>query len=397
MLEISRRLNSASSVDELLKLIISEAAELIGTESASILLLDPYTRQLHFRALSGEMPPELDNVPVPLEGSIAGRVFTTNEPLIVEDVSDDPDWNAEVDTAIDFKTSAILGVPMHDASGMAIGVLEALNKLDGTRFTADDVAVLSTLADLAGAALGKARLFEQLELAYRKLNELDRLKSDFIALASHELRTPLSVILGYVSFLREEADEFTGAQLDNVLRAAIRLRSLIQDMLNLRYVDAGEATLDASSFDLVQLVRFVALDRRETAEAKQVELVVTLPQAALLIEADRDMMEVAISNLVSNAIKFTPEQGRVAVGVQEKSNELWVYVRDTGVGIPHDQLGRIFDRFYQVEPHMRRNYEGMGIGLAIAKELVELHHGRIWAQSDGEGSEFFIALPLKNA
>ncbi|MDA0243303.1 MAG: GAF domain-containing sensor histidine kinase [Chloroflexi bacterium] len=394
MLEISRQLNSTTSVDELLKLIISEAATLIGTESASILLLDPHTRELRFKAISGEMPPQLNNMLVPLEGSIAGKIILTNEPLIVEDVKSNPGWNPQVDSAINFQTSGILGVPMHDAAGEPVGVLEALNKLDGQKFGEDDVLVLSTLADLAGAAIGKAQLFEELQKAYQKLNELDRLKSDFIALASHELRTPLSVILGYVSFLREEADEETGEHLDQVLKAAVRLRSLIQDMINLRYVEAGQTNLNLRELDVAELIRHVVHDRDETAVAKQQTVHIHLPPQPLPIRADEEMLELMLSNLYSNAVKFTPEGGRIDIGAAKRGTETWIYVRDSGVGIPQDQLERIFDKFYQVEPHIRRRYEGMGIGLTIVKELAQLHGGRIWAKSEPEkGSEFFIALP----
>jgi signal transduction histidine kinase len=394
MLGISRQLNSATSVDELLKLIISEAAALIGAESASILLLDPHTRELRFKAVSGEMPAELRNLLVPLEGSIAGTILRTNQPHIVADVKDNPGWNPEVDSAINFQTTAILGVPMHDGAGEAIGVLEALNKLNGEPFSEDDILVLSTLADLAGAAVAKAQLFEEVEKAYQKLNELDRLKSDFIALASHELRTPLSVILGYVSFLREDADEQTGEHLDQVLKAAVRLRSLIQDMINLRYVEAGQTNLNQRTLDVAELIRQVVHDRDETAVAKQQTVHLHLPPQPVRIQADEEMLELMLSNLYSNAVKFTPEGGRIDIGAAKRGDEVWIYVRDSGIGIPQEQLERIFDKFYQVEPHIRRRYEGMGIGLTIVKELAQLHGGRIWAKSEpGQGSEFFIALP----
>lgn len=395
MLEISRQLNSATSVDALLQLIISEAAALIGTESASILLLDPHTRELRFRAVSGEMPPELDNMLVPLDNSIAGTILRTNQPLIVADVKDNPSWNPEVDSAINFRTSAILGVPMHEAQGQAVGVLEALNKVDGTPFGEDDIAVLSTLADLAGAAIGKAQLFEELQKAYQKLNELDRLKSDFIALASHELRTPLSVILGYVSFLQEDADQETGEHLDQVMKAAVRLRNLIQDMINLRFVEAGQLSLSRKQFDVAEMIRYIAKDREDTAVAQNQKVYLHLPSQPISVLADQEMLELMISNLYSNAIKFTPEGGRIDMGAAQRGQEVWVYVRDSGIGIPQDELERIFDRFYQVEPHIRRRYEGMGIGLSIVKELAQLHGGRIWAKSElGKGSEFFIALPV---
>lgn len=398
MIEISRRLNSTTNIDELLNLIITEAATMLGTESASIMLLDPRTRELRFRAMAGEMPPELDNVPVPLEGSIAGTILRSNEPLIVDNVADNPSWNSNVDQAINFQTTAILGVPVHDASLRPIGVLEALNKLDKSRFTDVDIAVLSTLADLAGAAIGKARLFVELEKAYQKLNDLDRLKSDFIALASHELRTPLSIILGYVSFLREEADSVMAAQLDNVLQAAVRLRSLIQDMLNLQYVDTGEQSLKLQSCDLVELVRVAVGRQQESAAAHNQQMTFTTAEPALMLEADRDMLEIVIGNLLNNAVKFTPAKGRVDVTLELRGNEAWIIVRDSGVGIPQNQLERIFDRFYQVEPHINRRFEGMGIGLSVVKELVGLHHGRIWAESEqGKGATFTVALPLSQS
>jgi signal transduction histidine kinase len=394
LIDISRRLNSATTIDELLQLIISEAASLIHAEAASLLLLDAHTRVLRFRAVSGPNQEQFLGMRVPLKGSIAGEILESNKPLIVPDVREHESWNANVDAALGFSTSAILGVPMHDGLGRGVGVLEAINKLDGSEFGEDDIAVLSTLADLAGTAVAKAQLFNELEKAYRQLNDLDRLKSDFIALASHELRTPLSVILGYVSFLREEADEATASQLDSVLNAAVHLRSLIQDMVNLRYVDAGEAKLQPRQVNIGQLLYHVARERRETAEAKKQTLRLLLPQEPLTVLGDPGMLELVFGNLLGNAIKFTGTGGWIIIGAARRGDEVWVYVRDTGIGIPPEELERIFDRFYQVQPHMRRDYEGMGIGLSIVKDLVQLHHGRIWAHSTvDEGSEFFVALP----
>jgi signal transduction histidine kinase len=392
MVEVSRELSSTTDLDTLLKLIISEAAALTNAESASILLLDRHTRELRFKATSGVMSPEMADTPVPLN-SIAGAVLQSNEPLIIHDVSRDPRWHSQVDQAINFRTGSILGVPMHDEA-RPVGVLESINKQDGS-FTDEDVNILGILADLAGVAVERARLIEELRRANQQLAELDRLKSDFIALASHELRTPLSIILGYVSFLRDEAGPEMAKQLDSVLRAAVRLRSLMQDMFNLKYVDAGEAALNAAHFDMVDLVRDLVAQRDETAFAKQQTVNLQLPAYHLPLTADRGMIEVVITNLVNNAIKFTAEGGRIDVTLEQRNNEVWLCVSDTGIGIPENQLERIFNRFYQVEPHLRRHHEGMGLGLAIAKELVELHQGRIWAKSRvGEGSHFFVALPL---
>ena len=392
MVEISRVLNSKSDIDDLLTYIIREAASLTESEAASILLLDRKTRQLRFKAAS-QMQPEMIDMPVPLDNSIAGAIITSNRPLIIDDVGRDPRWNPDVSQAIEFRTRSILGVPMHDME-RPMGVLEALNKNEGS-FTYEDVETLAILADLAGVAVERARLIEELRHANTELNELDQTKSSFIALASHELRTPLSVILGYVSFLRDEATSETAEQLDYVMTAAVRLRSLIQDMLNFQYTAAGENKLQLKQVECVDMMRDIVDSRDETAIAKQQKITVRLPSTKIPVFVDKGMIEVVINNLLSNAIKFTPQGGNIEITMGRQADEVWIVVSDDGIGIPSDKLERIFTRFYQVEDHMRRHYEGMGLGLAIAKELVELHHGRIWVENKKpKGSRFFVALPL---
>ncbi len=398
LVEISRVLNATTNLDHLLSRIISEAAELTHAEAASILLLDPKTQQLHFKASSNKVPPEMSNMAVSLDDSIAGAILTENKPMYIKDVSKDPRWNQNVDDAIAFRTRSILGVPMHNVTQIPVGVLEALNKVGGGDFTVQDFETLSILADIAGVAVEQARLFNELEQANAELNELDQLKTDFIAIASHELRTPLSVILGYVSFLRDESGPEMTEQFDNVLQAAVHLRTLIQDMLNLRYVDAGTAQLTRQRVDLAGLVREMNLEKDETAVAKNQTIHLTLPEPEIEFPVliDQDMMEVIIGNLLNNAVKFTPKGGNIEVKVQRQGREAWFRIKDSGIGVPEDQLERIFKRFYQVESPLRRQHEGMGLGLSIAKELVELHDGRIWAESSNQhGSEFIIALRLE--
>lgn len=391
---MGRRLNSTTELDVLLKQIIQEAAVLLKSEATSILLYDDKIGQLRFVAMAGEMADQLANMIVPIEGSVAGQIFKSKEPVIIPNVKKTNKWNPNFDSELDFQTEMILGVPLRDGSSKVVGVIEAINKIDA-QFNDEDVAVLATLADLAGVAISKAQLFEQLQDAYDKLNELDQLKSDFIALASHELRTPLSVILGYVSFLREEATDREAAHLDQMLMAATRLRSLIQDMLNLQYVDAEETALDLSSFNLVNVMIEAIRRQQETAVAKNQTVKLHFPEGAIEVKAVRDMIEVVISNLVNNAFKFTPVNGRIDIGAVQRNNEAWIYVRDTGIGIPESQHTRVFDRFYQVEHHMRRRHEGMGLGLSIVKELIEVHHGRVWVESEEQkGSEFYVVLPL---
>lgn len=389
MVEIGRVLNSTTNLSDLLRIIISEAAALTSAESASILLLDPATRQLRFKATSGAHAPKLTDVPVPLDNSIAGAILRADEPMIIDDVTQDARWNPQVSQTIQFQTRSILGVPMHDGE-RTVGVLEAVNKQEG-HFTAEDTETLAALADLAGVAVEKARLIDEITRANRKLSELDELKSGFIAIASHELRTPLSVIMGYVSFLRDSVEPELVNEMDTVMAAAVQLRTIMQNMFNLQFVDTGRLKLNVEQFDFADLVREVA--GRYGALERTVH--VKTPDEPLPVVADRSMIEVVLGNLLDNAIKFTRPQGIIAIFVSRHGAEVWCSVRDNGAGVPADKLDRIFDRFYQVEHYMRREYGGLGLGLSLAKELLTLHNGRIWVESVvGKGSKFDFALPL---
>jgi len=395
LVEISRVLNSATDLEQLLDYIIKEAAALTNSEATSILLLDPNSKQLYFVAASNDVPDNMRNTPVPTEGSIAGAILSENKALYIPDVTADPRWNQNVDEAIDFQTNAILGVPMRDVQHQPVGVLEAINKLDGSTFSRQDVETLSTLADLAGVAVEKARLIEELRHANAELSELDQIKSSFIAIASHELRTPLSYIMGYSSVLREEATPDTAFQIDGIIAGAERLHRLIQQMLNFQYTTGGKESLTLNHLSLTEFVQSQVQTCRNDAAKKNLTVTQHMDDKPLYAMLDPEVMAVALTNLLDNAIAFTPAGGQIDVHVAERNHEAWIWFADTGEGIPSDQLERIFKHFYQVEDHLRRKHEGMGLGLAISRELIELHNGRVWAESElGKGSTFYVVLPM---
>jgi signal transduction histidine kinase len=390
MLEISCELNSTADLDTLLSIIMDAATELTGAEAASVLLLNPRTRDLYFAATSHGSRPGLIGMTVPLDSSIAGAVLLTEQPHIVSDVRQDPRHHREVGEKIDYEIRSLLGVPML-AEEHRVGVLEAINKNEG-QFSQDDVETLTTLANLAAIAIHKAGLIAQLRDANEQLSELDRLKSDFISVASHELRTPLAVILGYVNLLK---DQVASGELDLILEAALQLRGLMESMLNLGYIDAGQSKLNLSRFGLPALVREVVDEQGKLIEAKEQKVQLFLPRESCTVVADRESVRLVLTNLISNAIKFTPAGGRIQLAVTRRSDEIWTSVSDNGPGIPASYQKRVFTRFFQVEPHLTRQHGGMGLGLAIAKELLELQNGRIWLEStEGAGSTFTFALPL---
>ncbi|HLF28847.1 MAG TPA: GAF domain-containing sensor histidine kinase [Anaerolineae bacterium] len=393
ILEISRGLTTTLDIDQLLGVILEAATELTNTEAASIMLLDERTGALVFAASTGTKREDLANIRVPLEGSIAGTILKQRAPLVVGDVTQDPRHFNQAAQRTGFLTRSILGVPM-TIKDRPIGVLEALNKQGDDYFGEEDIQVLTTFANQAAVAIENARLVAALRKAYQKLNDLDRRKSDFIAIASHELRTPLNLILGYAAMLREDAHDATATQLEGVLKGAEQLRSIIDDMINLQYVDTGEAMLNATRFRAADLIDAVLNECQDMVQAKDQLVRIDLSDPALLIHADWDKTRLALNNLVTNASKFTPPQGRIEISGKVVNGEVQVCVRDNGIGIPRKDVERIFERFYQVEPHIARKHGGLGLGLAITKSIVELHGGRVWCESvEGKGSRFTFALP----
>jgi signal transduction histidine kinase len=277
-----------------------------------------------------------------------------------------------------------------------IGVLEAVNKGDG--YSQDDIDLLTTLAAQAGIAIENARLLAALQRAYDDLAQLDRMKSNFISIASHELRTPLGLILGHTSYLRETAGAEAADQLDVVVRSALRLKSIIEDLANLSHIDQRQVQPRPTVFGVDEVVLEAVEDAQPLALAKRLELRAKLPGERVTISADRANLRTVLTNLLDNAVKFTPNGGRVVVAVEAAEEFVQVAVIDSGGGIPASQQGRIFDRFYQIESHMTRRHGGLGLGLSIAKALVELQGGRIWCESEeGRGSRFCFTVPRAEA
>ncbi|MFO7614975.1 MAG: two-component regulator propeller domain-containing protein [Bacteroidales bacterium] len=246
--------------------------------------------------------------------------------------------------------------------------------------------------------LRRIRLRQQLELEHveaHKLKELDTMKSRFFANISHEFRTPLTLILGPLQkLLARHEDEESTREINIAQKNALRLQQLIDQLLTLSRIEAGKLKLQVKEENLVRLVNGYFQSFESLAKQKNIRLEFHADQEEILAYVDHDKMEKVLYNLLSNAFKFTPEGGRVAVTVGGQRSAV-ISITDTGPGISPAHLPHIFDRFYQADDSDARFQEGTGIGLALAKELVELHHGEIRVESElGKGTAFFVLLPL---
>lgn len=397
LLETSLVLNSSLSVDQILSKLMDAAAEVLRAESASVILRDFNSNELHFVAMptDSKHSERLVRVPVPMEGSIAGSIITNNETIVLDDVTQHPLHYQQAEKASGFMVRSLCGVPIN-INGENVGALEAVNKI-GDHWEEDDASILQILSSQAAIAIQKAKLIEDLQKANKELSQLDKLKSDFIAVASHELRTPLGVIMGYASFLKEEAQGEMSDHANAVLNSALRMRSLIEDMMSLSFLNMGESELFFETVNVHDIVHLLQRDEvMQILDAKQHQIQFVTPQETAMLTIDQAKIILALRNLVNNAVKFTPPQaGQITFEAIDRGNEIQFIVRDNGVGIPQDQLEDIFKPFHQVEDHMTRRHGGMGLGLAITKAVIEAHSGRIWAESDGsdQGSTFIVVVP----
>ncbi len=393
--EISLVLNSTLELPDLLGYLMDAAARITDSEAASVLLWDKTTRELRFAATTTDQTDiNLIGQPVPLEGSIAGVIMQRQMPMQVDDALSDPRHYAKTDQDNQFQTRSLLGVPMVSRTDV-IGVLEVVNKQQ-LPWTEDDRDYLSVLAAQAAVSIESAQMVEALRRANRELSEIDALKNQFIALASHELRTPLAVILGYASFLSDSAEGETGVHAKKLMTAGLQLRDIISDLTNLRYLQQNVAELQRGDVSLRDIITDACKDANTLLDANRHTLTIDLPPNGIRLYVDQVRIQMALANILNNAARFTPERGQITIKAERRNDEVWVSVTDTGIGLEPDHFEQIFQQFYQVENPMTRTYGGMGIGLSIARALVEAHGGRIWATSPGlgQGTTITIALPL---
>ena len=395
LLEVVRGLTTAPDLESFLQTIITEASEMTESELASVLEYDPEAKELRFLSTIWIDRDVLRPVGVPLEGSVAGEVFSKGHPLIVQDPKADQRHFKVIDRVTKHETHSLAAVPII-VRGEIIGVLEALNKRDDAHYTEEDLTILATLAALAGQAMRNVLLERSVRAARIELAELERLKSDFIAITSHELRTPLGLILGHATFLKELVGQEYESQIETIIKNATRLKEIVENLSDVDNVQTGSARVRSHKVSMSKIAEDVILTFQDEAKSKNITLTGESGNMHHFIEADGVKINIALSNLVKNALQFTNPGGEVHIKVGDESGYVKVSVRDNGLGIPLRDLPKVFDRFYQVEEHLTRKHGGMGLGLAVAKSMIELHGGRIWVESEEEkGSTFTFLLPVE--
>lgn len=385
LLEITRQLNSTLDLGALLNRIVAAATELVNTEQASILLLDPATGELRFEAASNLSGSAMTAIPIPMEGSLAGWVATHGEPEMVNDARSDSRWFANVDNTIKFTTRNLLAVPMK-IKNEVIGVLEVINKNDDEPWTVDDVSTLTTLASQAAIAVQNARLFQQ---------------SDFIAEIVHELRTPLAALRASTALLmRANLPEPRREEMLRTMHEETeRLTSMTTDFLDLARLESGRARLETIEFGVLELIQECVELIREQANERGIEIVIRGEDRRT--EADRTKIRRVLLNLLTNAIKYNRDRGTIFCTLDRRDDPLAacalvVLIQDTGRGISPENQMHVFEKFYRVAE--TASTTGTGLGLSIARRIIEAHGCEIGLTSElNVGTTFYFTLPIAHS
>jgi signal transduction histidine kinase/CheY-like chemotaxis protein len=443
LLETSREFGSTLHLEVLLSKIVRKTLEIAPAARSGIMLLDEEARYGYVQASTSRgrtlrANPRLDLTRYPE----IRKVIKSRQPVIVVDALEDPLMQSVREFIEPVGLRSVLAVPLV-SQGQVIGVLDVAQYDEIKRFTADEVDLCQILANHASVAIENARLYGQvtrhateleqkvrsrtkeLQLANARLEDASRHKSEFLANMSHEIRTPLNAVIGFSEILRElrigPLTERQARYVSNIWQSGKHLLQVINDILDLSKVEAGKLTLAPEPLpvvmileDILTIARFLAHKKDQTVEA---EVEPRLP----VLRADPVRLKQILFNLLNNAVKFTPEGGRITLTarqvdrwssgsvesfgpIHQSANPpmaaegpfLEIKVQDTGVGIRPEDLSRLFQEFTQLETTYDRRHEGAGLGLALTRRLVEMHGGRLWAESEGagKGSTFTVLLPF---
>ncbi|MCD4813352.1 PAS domain S-box protein [bacterium] len=292
----------------------------------------------------------------------------------------------------------VVAVPLR-AKGTIQGVMTLFSKVD-RKVLDEEWDIFMAIGVQAGWAIENAWLYEQVREDVLKLKEVDRIKTEFIATISHELRTPLTSIIGFLSYANSAVDKFDKSKLSRYINIALengqKLAHMIEDLLAMQKLDSGTLSLHYEEINLYDLYEEISVDLGPQLQMKDQELVIKLPKGLPGLMADPEQVERALTNLVVNAIKFSEGPGKITLSAKHipEKHQYELAVSDTGIGMSNEVKGKIFERFYQAEKTLTRKRGGAGLGLTIAKRIIEMHKGSMRVESEPNiGSRFNIVLP----
>ncbi len=398
LIDVSRTVNSTLDLTTVLPAILENACKLADAGGGAIYVYDAETELLRLESthgMSDELVAAIKKARIGRGQALVGRAIAERGPVQAPDLAAQPAEPLR-DALLAAGIRAVLVVPLLREQEI-VGALVVRRRRTGA-FDERTIGVLDAFAQQSALAIVNARLFHEIDEKGRALEIASQHKSQFLANMSHELRTPLNAILGYTELIRDsvygEISPRVRGVLERVEHNGRHLLGLINDVLDISKIEAGRLVLSMNDYALGDVIASVVVATESLAAEKGLALKTAVADSLPYGNGDERRLAQVLLNLVGNAIKFT-ERGEVRIEARAEGKRFEIAVIDTGPGIPRDQHEQIFEQFHQVDTSSTRTKGGTGLGLAISKQLVVLHGGRIWVESElGKGSTFRISLPV---